>query len=120
MREIKFRAWDKPKKTLFYWAEVVVSMLGVGTGKPHNIFDNETVVLMQYTGLKDKNGLDIYEGDIIKGDHCDGGGSIKDGVVEFNSAAWAIKGISYLLRSFTDLEVIGNIYENPKLIEVEE
>lgn len=58
-REIKFRAWDKVNKRFHMWG---VDLLGAGTftGSPNPIFINQ-----QYTGLKDKNGKEIYENDIV-------------------------------------------------------
>jgi len=72
------------------------------------------VVLQQFTGLKDKNGKEIYEGDIIVDsfNHCE-----KGKVVE-NTAEFWWDFIEYGLDQ-AELEVIGNIYENPELIKEE-
>lgn len=112
MREIKFRAWDKEKKYMIV------------------IFDNtkqkkwflpslsQKYELMQYTGLKDTNGKDIYEGDILQGI-----GNVRKVVFNEENCSFMLKEIKLRKELFLltkekskNLEVIGNIYENEELI----
>ena len=124
MREIKFRAWVKDRKAIFevvlinyvtkkvtYLLERVGHLLSIR----HEKFND--IELMQYTGLKDKNEKEIYEGDIF---HI---GSKKIlYVVEWIDCGLKgrqIKNISWIGLDYwkDDIEVIGNIYENPELME---
>ena len=76
---------------------------------------------MQYTGLKDKNGKEIYEGDVVNGAQFNG--SYAYGKVCFWTGCWNveplpnIEGMADLYDSLYYLEIIGNIYENPELLE---
>ena len=78
----------------------------------------------QYTGLKDKNGKKIFEGDIVKDDYCiyevvyDGNGYYVE-VVKLLKECGTDKGVLYDLSDYKDLEVIGNIYDNPELLKEE-
>lgn len=64
MREIKFRAWNKPTKHMFYWG-FFTDIFDKGANDRRN-FEPEHNEWMQYTGLKDKNGVEIYESDLLK------------------------------------------------------
>ncbi|WP_169975912.1 YopX family protein [Campylobacter sp. RM16191] len=119
MREIKFRVWDKEKKKLtddFYFHEFTDVNCFFSEGCC--AFSLDDVIFMQYTGLKDKNGKEIYEGDIIKKI-----GDIKTYSIVFDSvlAAYLMDdgtggyGLNQML--LRDFEVIGNIYESPELLE---
>lgn len=108
MREIKFRVWHKSNKNMEYF-----------TIKDRNYYAfnddgtaDEFYEVMQYTNLKDKNGKEIYEGDILKDKYR------TPGEVQWHDTlgAWFWDGGFEWGMIENPLEVIGNIYENPGLI----
>lgn len=113
MREIKFRAWDKEKSKMnknFRFDEF---------NDVNDYFADDDFVFMQYTGLKDKNDKEIYEGDIAHFRTLNGTKLI--GEVKYDE-----DGVSFLitakgcyaeyLNGVYALEVVGNIYENKELL----
>ena len=117
-RQIKFRAWDKTLKTMI--KTFMVYSNGIvhedsGWDKHYAGLDiTDRVELMQFTGLHDKNGKEIYEWDIVKG--------TEDNEHQGQSAVFYgnfhIQPFSYLgCYDGAKFEVIGNIYENPELLE---
>ena len=128
MREIKFRAWVKDRKAIFevvlinyvtkkvtYLLERVGHLLSIR----HEKFNN--IILMQYTGLKDKNKKEIYEGDILFESSEE-----KYFKVVFENASFRAEAEGDFEEYSLDLidvvaqgcEVVGNIYENPELLGV--
>lgn len=121
----KFRAWLKKEQKMdneidhISWLED--ELYCIGDGITYMVLA-EDLVLMQSTGLKDKNGKEIFEGDIVK--------MAKDvyseptyyEVVRHRGGAYRLEskqhGCELWLRH-TDCEIVGNVYENPKLLEVE-
>jgi uncharacterized phage protein (TIGR01671 family) len=134
MREIKFRAWDKVNKRMelidgcnLYLADGRVYEVSAGCYAMETTFEKEDVteryIPLQYTGLKDKNGEEIYEGDIV---HCKAVWDSGKMVVIWEEGEFHMvlceKYKDYLplcgyhcIRNFAK-EVIGNIYENPDLL----
>lgn len=125
MREIKFRAWDPNNSTMHSGIEIKDLHLYHFDG--NKITEEEALELMQYTGLKDKNGKEIYEGDICSTDL-----SRPYLIVVFRNGAFIYQchddGKDYFdimlpteVESDVDkyTEVIGNIYENPEFLEIE-
>lgn len=119
-REIKFRVWDIKNKEMlkvqeldfeptFYGGRIAIRL-----DQYNDYFDTEDIILMQYTGLDDKNGKEIYEGDIVKYENMTGK------IMFFNG--------SFIMSNFEEteewelgvineeIEVIGNIYENSELL----
>lgn len=104
MREIKFRAWDKDRMV-----------------KGFELFEDNSAyrgaIPMQFTGLLDKNGKEIYEGDIVK--YQANGNEVIDSVIYIDSF-FGVEKFTGMLSSFYPIEVIGNIYKNPELIKAVE
>lgn len=134
MRKIKFRAWIKVSQKMASW-EMIKEKKNL-----HGLIENQDYLLMQYTGLKDKNGIEIYEGDIvvvteIDEDSCMGREFSYKGVVSYANSLNLTHYVSQYPTSFCliskyfyreqsllfndrwDYEVIGNIYENPDLLK---
>lgn len=119
----KYRAWDKVDKvirevTAIDWSLDLVEFMH---GAIERSFEN--VILMQSTGLKDKNGVEIFEGDIISGwvsAHSHSGRDEVLKVVEYqvDRARYNFDAIDVFVDDKEYLEVIGNIYENPELLGV--
>lgn len=120
-REIKFRAWDKVNKVMVKVVEIDFfrrRMYFTIDNKYYGECSLDDVILMQCTGLKDKNEKEIYEGDIY---HM-GDKNIKY-VVVYEDAGFKGKQLgtsSYAGLSYWQdkIEIIGNIYKNPLLLEV--
>jgi len=119
-REIKFRAWDTENEIWLNYIKLSCSgeMMTAGDGEMIPIQNPERVVIMQFTGLLDRLGKEIYEGDLIK--HFDKG---QISLVEWSSGDWGwyMKSVkNWNLKIGFDFsldEVIGNIYENLELLK---
>ena len=132
MREYKFRCWDTENKEMLKVQELDFEdtfyggRLSIRTDKYNDYFDMEDMVLMQYTGLKDKNGNEIYEGDIV---FIKGETKLLDitGKVEYSNilAQFIITNTGSIVNEAEplgdyeeeDIEIIGNVYDNPELLE---
>lgn len=124
MREIKFKAYFKVDKRIYDVWTINFSREEIELFDKKMQVDFEAsfddVELMQYTGLKDKNGVEIYEGDIIKAKFIKGSSEATGWVEYFDKDASFIchlKGGDYaLLVALSELEVIGNIYNNKEFL----
>lgn len=142
MREIKFRAWDMSDELMYYNVQFGINF-DDGSHYPFERFlgnqddkDYHEWELMQYTGLTDKNGKEIYEGDIVKVVYNDN--STKSGMsdvfeIGFDGGCFGVvhtnlyssyardgRGSDFVLYFTVICKIIGNIYENPELHKGEE
>lgn len=116
MRPIKFRAWEEDGK----------NMLSPNEVGDHSLNDLEELpyILMQFIGLKDKNGKEIYEGDIVRFCHWSDCDTNKEREWRIGQIVWSDHRFSLHPKQPMDslynskmYEVIGNIYENPELLK---
>jgi hypothetical protein len=120
MREIKFRLWDKVTHRMYSPSNVAKLVIAGGIANWSEL-GTTTVELLQYTGLKDKNGKEIYEGDIVKLFCCK---EYYIAEIFWDRCSFLIRGEHWdkhtQLSSFetgSECEIIGNIYENPELLK---
>lgn len=131
MREIKFRAWDKQNKKMLSSSEFLHKdlylTLGGGimcvnpVGNQYAIAE-ECYPIMQYTGLKDKNGKEIYEGDIMQNEQMQKTVIIWSndelGFMMVDIEEYPKEEPTYMTNDiWVTKEIIGNIYENPELLK---
>lgn len=117
-RKVRYRAWDKKNKEMILDYKIKF-IEGIYNYSLNDEFADEEYVFMQYTGLDDKNGKEIYEGDIVANKHN------LQFVVEYVSGKFKFvedtKSAIIFMANLNDennkqVEVIGNIYENPDLL----
>ena len=116
MREIKFRAWDKERKE---WQHFTLQELITGQA---TIIWPKLDDWCQYTGLMDRNGKEIYEGDVVRASiYCDEDAQVLE--VKYRGTGFVIdyrdsEADYFMLSDFPGtVEVLGNIYENPELLK---
>ena len=125
---MRFRAWDTFDEVMFN--DILFSWQGCGYESLNDCLSDERWKFIQSTGLLDKNGKEIFESDIVKttrffGRADESGGFYEYekefiGIVKQLEGAWVIdteKGAVYLWSDIDENEVLGNIWENPKLLE---
>lgn len=130
MREIKFRAYDKDDKVMRSWNELILEkdkgdnfyLLGYEKNKVETDYDHDQV-LMQYTGLTDKNGTEIYEGDVCKTVISSGSPLGTLDVVKYCNGGFKLVDIEDRLlpinfdnSDIISIEIIGNVFQNGELL----
>lgn len=124
----RYRAWDKIHKTMYE----VDDIMSIDFGKSEicvktllfeqtSRYDFDDIVLMQSTGLTDKNGKEIFEGDVVKMAKNVYSEPTYYEVVRHRGGAYRLESKQYgceLWLRHADCEIAGNIYENPELLEV--
>ena len=128
----KFRVWNEKTESFIDYGDLMLDLkngkvYSGDVGIPEYTIDvTNQVILMQYTGCRDKNGIEIYEGDVIK-DKYDkiwlvqwyvGAFVITDKIPDSDGQTSTYSHFSNLSNHHFYFEVIGNIWENPELLEM--
>ena len=127
-REIKFKFWNKIARRFQPASKYAVDGEGKLVSYDYEMmafddpveFSNTCIVAQQYTGLKDKNGIEIYEGDIVKATSDQYENENFVGKVIFDEGCfltWINKNDIRGIWGEDDIEIIGNIFENSELLE---
>src|SRR5574343_1669803 len=129
MREIRFRAWDKELVVMRSWEYLRENNFNynrewyrdnTGEDKPNDIWSDDDLTPEQFTGLKDRNGREIYEGDIVTEIWC--GEERSTSIVERDAPNGGFN-LRDLDGEYTEIDsnhefnIIGNIHENPELLQ---
>ncbi len=112
-REIKFRLWDiDQKRFISSNDERLFFEFEAGHIYQDGTNVTEYYTLLQFTGLQDKNGKEIYEGDVVTWYNSDG--AVRTDQVLWRNGGLVLCNSQYTVGSYANLEIIGNIYENPE------
>ena len=127
MREIKFRAWDKTNEkwlhrpTFYIHCDGKINTWEVGEEDKYLSEYHDDLVLMQFTGLLDKKGVEIWESDVVKWRVGEYGGKFQPLVIEYYKGGFKLKdtwcNFPANIHELSGIEVIGNIYQHPHLLE---
>lgn len=118
----RYRAWDKETKTMNGMAEIYRNRNQEIELRPRD----ENIILMQSTGLRDKIGKEIFEGDIVQFEDCYEVSDflyINTGIIEWCQGGFHVTNRDSVLMEdlldgdSLDVTIIGNVYENPELLE---
>jgi uncharacterized phage protein (TIGR01671 family) len=121
IRIIKFRAWDKQRGKMSQWKNLL-DYANYVSGGGNEVFKNPDLLLMQFTGITDKDGKEIYEGDIVKQEKWVSVGKYEEtiSIIKYKGVEFTCECIGEWEGSNADLngnaEVIGNVWENPELL----
>ena len=127
MREIKFRAWDKVNKKFREDFSILIDREGSILDNKKDDYVNDDYVIQQFTGLKDKNGREIFEGDICR--YKFDAQPYQQLIVQSREFIFVITDIReiyriennrFIVSNWNNVEVIGNVYESPELLEGKE